>query len=303
MRYKSLLMFIFRISILSATLAQAQDLSEVQFKAIKAADNIYMLEGAGGNIGVFFGVDGLFLIDDQFAPLHEKLLAKITEISAGAITGFDDAFLLNTHFHHDHTGGNELIGEAGALIFAHENVRERVAHEHVVPFFKSTNPALKKSGLPVVTFSRDMTLHLNGDSLKITHVENAHTDGDAFVHFTKANVIHTGDLMFKGTYPFYDIDNGGAVVGLISAVEKLISLSDDATIIIPGHGSISNLAELKEYQNMLVTTSDRVRQLIADGKTLEQAQATNPTAEFDEKFNGFISNEAFVGLLYRDLSK
>lgn len=289
--------------ILIAISATAQNLDEVQYRPVKAADNIYMLQGAGGNIGLFFGPDGLFLIDDQFAPLHEKLLAQITELSGGAIKDFDNAFLINTHFHSDHTGGNELIGESGGLIFAHENVRQRLTVEQFVPFFDSRSAAVKRVGLPVITFSRDLTFHLNGDSLSVFHVENAHTDGDAIVHFTKANVIHTGDIVFNGTYPFYDLDNGGSTAGLIGAVEKILSLCNEETVIIPGHGSISNSAELKEYHNMLTTTFERVRELVASGKNLEQVQAANPTEEFDDRFNGFISNDAFVGFLYRDLTE
>lgn len=287
---------------LIATMANSQEFEDVQYTPVRVTENIYMLQGAGGNIGCFFGPDGLFLIDDQFAPLHQKLLDKIEDISNGAISGFDDAFLINTHFHHDHTGGNELIGESGGIIFAHENVRQRLSAEQYVPFFDTRNPALKPSGLPVIVFKQDITFHLNGDSLLVFHLEKAHTDGDLAVHFTKANVIHSGDILFTGTYPFIDIDNGGSTEGLIKAVEKLLTLCDDNTIIIPGHGEISNTTELREYHNMLTITRERVRQLQAEGRTLEQVQAANPTAEFDDKFDGFISNNAFVGLLFRDLS-
>ena len=289
--------------ILITNSAYAQDFDKVQYTPVRVTDNIYMLKGAGGNIGLFFGPDGLFLIDDQFAPLHEKLLAQITELSGGAFKDFDNAFLINTHFHHDHTGGNELIGESGGIIFAHENVRQRLTVEQFVPFFDSRSPALKPAGLPVITFSRDLTFHLNGDSLSVFHAPSAHTDGDAIVHFTKANVIHAGDIVFTGTYPFYDLDNGGSTNGLIGAVEQILALCDENTVIIPGHGEISNSAGLKEYLTMLTTTFERVRELVAEGKTLEQVQAAEPTEEFDDKFNGFISNDAFIGLLYRDLNE
>jgi glyoxylase-like metal-dependent hydrolase (beta-lactamase superfamily II) len=281
----------------------AQDLENVQFTSIKAADNIYMLQGTGGNIGLFFGDDGVFLIDDQFAPLHEKLIAKIKELTGSADIDLGNAFLINTHFHGDHTGGNELLGASGAVIVAHENGRQRLTGESYVPFFDSRNPALPKAGLPVITFSSDITFHLNGDSVRVVHVSEAHTDGDAFVHFTEANVIHAGDILFMQTYPFIDLDNGGSVAGLIGGVEMLLAISDDKTKIIPGHGDMTDRAGLASYHKMLTSTFARVRQFVNEGKTLEQIQAAKPTAEFDSVFAGFISGGAFVGLLHRDLTE
>lgn len=285
------------------TAVVAQDFDEVQFTSIKAADNIYMLQGAGGNIGLFFGPDGVFLIDDQFAPLHEKLVAQITELSGGAATDLSDAFLINTHFHPDHTDGNEIIGESGGIIFAHENVRQRLSVEQFVPFFNSRHPALSAAGLPVITFTRDLTFHLNGDSISVLHLRNAHTDGDAIVHFTRANVIHTGDIVFLQTYPLIDLDNGGSVAGMIGAVETILDLADDQTIIIPGHGNISNRSELVQYHLMLTTIYEKASQMVKDGKSLDEIQAAGISKDFDETCDGFIAHEAFIGLVYRDLTE
>lgn len=283
--------------------AAAQDFENVKFTSTKAADNIYMLQGAGGNIGLFFGEDGIFLIDDQFAPLHEKLIAKVNELTGSADIDLYNAFLINTHFHGDHTGGNELLGKSGAIIIAHENGRQRLTAENYVPFFDSHNAALPKAGLPVITFSKDITFHLNGDSVRVVHVGQAHTDGDAFVHFTKANVIHAGDILFMQTYPFIDLDNGGSVAGVIKGTEMILALCNDKTKIIPGHGDMTDRTGLAGYHKMLTTTYATVGRLVDDGKTLEQIQAVKPTAEFDAEFAGFVSGDAFVGLLYRDLTE
>jgi glyoxylase-like metal-dependent hydrolase (beta-lactamase superfamily II) len=287
----------------SFSTAIAQDLDKVQITSVKITDNIYMLQGAGGNIGLSFGSDGIFIIDDQFAPLHEKLIAVIDELTKGKVSESANTFLLNTHFHGDHTGGNELLGKTGAVIMAHQNVRKRLSVEMNIPFFKSTNPAVADVGLPVITFEQDITLHLNGDNVKIIHVGPAHTDGDAIVHFSKADVIHGGDILFSSTYPFIDLDNGGSVSGVIAAVEKIIILAGDKTKIIPGHGDIMTKAGLESYHKMLSTIFERVSEMVADGKTLEEIIASKPTDQFDLQFSGMISDEAFLGFVFRDLTE
>lgn len=303
MSLRLFLVIVVSILLLEVVPTTAQDFENVQFTSVKAADNIYMLQGAGGNIGLFFGEDGIFLIDDQFAPLHEKLIAKINELTGSADIDLSNGFLINTHFHGDHTGGNELLGKSGAIIIAHENGRQRLTTENYVPFFDSRNAALPKAGLPVITFSKDITFHINGDSVRVVHVGQAHTDGDAFVHFTNANVIHAGDILFMQTYPFIDLDNGGSVTGVIKGTEMILALSNDKTRIIPGHGDLTDRAGLESYLKMLTTTYATVGRLVDDGKTLEQIQAAKPTAEFDAEFAGFITGDAFVGLLYRDLTE
>ena len=283
--------------------ASAQDFDAVKFTSVKAAENVRMLQGAGGNIGLFIGPDGVFLIDDQFAPLHEKLVAQIEELAGDSAADPSRVFLINTHFHHDHTGGNELLGEAGAVIIAHDNVRRRLSVDQTVPFLGSASPALKAGGLPVITFDQDLTFHLNGDSVHVVHVGPAHTDGDAIVHFTKANVIHAGDIVFTESYPFIDRDNGGSVAGELEALKTIISLADDRTSIIPGHGKMTNRASLQQIHTMLATIFDKVNRMVADGKSLEQIQAARLTQEYDGQFNGFISGDSFVGFIYAELTE
>jgi len=281
----------------------AQDFDKVQITSVKVADNIYMLQGAGGNIGLSFGSDGIFIIDDQFAPLHEKLIAAIDELTDGKVSESANTFLLNTHFHGDHTGGNELLGKTGAVIMAHRNVRKRLSVEMNIPFFKRTSSPVPEIGLPVITFEQDITLHLNGDDVNIIHVGPAHTDGDAIVHFSKADVIHGGDILFTSSYPFIDMDNGGSVSGVIAAVETILKLAGDKTKIIPGHGDLTDKAGIEDYHKMLSTIFEQVSEMVASGKTLEQIMASKPTADFDAQYNGFISSEAFLGFLYQDLTE
>jgi glyoxylase-like metal-dependent hydrolase (beta-lactamase superfamily II) len=284
--------------------AIAQDYDNVQYTSVRAAENIHMLQGAGGNIGVFLGPDGVFLIDDQFAPLHEKLIAKIQELAAGTDADLARTFLINTHYHRDHTGGNELMGKAGAVIVAHENVRQRLTGEQVIEFLDARTPAMAPEGLPVITFSSDITFHLNGDSIAVIHVEYAHTDGDVIVQFTKANVIHAGDIVFTESYPFVDQENGGSVAGLIEAVETIIDLADDQTAIISGHGTLTDRAGLEQYHEMLSTIYERVARLVDEGKSLDEIQAAKPYVEFDsERSGGFISGDAFVGFIYQELGE
>ena len=281
---KTLIIFTLFVSIT----AVAQDFDKVQINAVKAAENIYLLEGQGGNIGLFWGKQGIFVIDDQFAPLHEKITAKIKEITGGTVNENANTFVINTHFHGDHTGGNELMGKMGAVLVSHENVRKRLSAEQVNKFFNSTKPPMPEGGLPIITFTTSVTFHLNGDSVNVYHVGAAHTDGDAIIHFTKANVIHTGDIVFTNSYPFIDIDNGGSVSGVIKATELLMSLSDVGTKIIPGHGNLTDKAGLEKYHKMLVTIYGRVSKMQAEGKTLEQIQAAKPTSEFDNDYKGFV---------------
>ena len=304
MHTKQIILVVTAVLILTSfSTVRAQDLDKVLITSVKLTDNIYMLQGAGGNIGLSFGSDGIFIIDDQFAPLHEKIIAMIDELTGSTVSENANTFLLNTHFHPDHTGGNELMGKSGTVIVAHNNVRNRLAVEQVIPFFNRTSPQVPQIGLPVITFEHNITLHLNGDSVNIIYVGPAHTDGDAIVHFSKADVIHGGDILFTSSYPFIDMDNGGSVSGVIAAVEKIIELAGDKTKIIPGHGDLTDKAGLESYHKMLSTIFAQVSEMVADGKTLEQIIALKPTSEFDAQYNGFISNEAFLGLLYRDLTE
>ena len=298
--------FVKGLFIAAITIAQfslAQDFDDVQINAVKVTDNIYMLEGRGGNIGLFYGNQGTFIIDDQFAPLHEKIMAKIKEVTAGQVPDNGNMYVVNTHFHGDHTGGNELMGKTGAVIVAHENVRKRLSAEQVNTFFNRTTPPSPEGALPIITFTDDLTFHLNGDSVRVIHVAPAHTDGDAIIHFTKANVIHAGDILFTASYPLVDLDGGGSVKGVIDAVEKIMPMCDANTKIIPGHGTLSDKTVLEKYHRMLTTIRDRVLKLKSEGKTLEQIQASKPTAEYDDIYKGFVSGDNLVEMILRDAEK
>ena len=277
---------------------QAQQ-AEVSFTMTEVAQGIYMLKGQGGNIGLSVGDDGVFMIDDQYAPLTEGIRAEIAKITDQPVR-----FLINTHWHGDHTGGNENLGKGGTVIVAHENVRHRMSSDQFMTFFEREVPASSGGALPVITFDSTVTFHLNGDDIRAFHVEHAHTDGDAIIHFPGANVIHAGDVLFNGQYPFIDMDSGGSVNGVIAAIDRILALCDDKTRIIPGHGALANAADLRVYRSMLANVRDRVAVMVAQGKTLEEVQAAGPSAEFDEQWgNGFINPPNFVREIYLDQTR
>jgi glyoxylase-like metal-dependent hydrolase (beta-lactamase superfamily II) len=282
----------------SAALAQ-QDFSKVEIQTEKLADTVYMMTGAGGNLGVSAGEDAVFVIDDQFAPLTPKILAAIAKLSSKPVK-----FVLNTHWHFDHTGGNENLGKAGAIIVAHENVRKRLSTEGFIAFLGMKTKPEPKVALPVVTFTRDLTFNLNGDELVITHAPRAHTDGDSIVRFGKSNVVHMGDTFFNKLYPFIDTSSGGSVAGMLAAADGVLKTVRDDTKIIPGHGPLGNKADLKAYRDMLAAISGNIRGQIKAGKTLEQVVASKPTAKFDDVWGkGFLPPEKFVEMLYGNLKK
>ena len=276
--------------------ANAAD-EEVTIKTLKVQNGIYMLVGQGGNIGLFIGEDGTFLIDDQFAPLTPKHLEAIK-----AAGGEVPRFLINTHYHADHTGGNENLGKAGTLIFSHDQVRERLTVETVIKAFNMVTPPLPKAALPVVTFSSDITFHLNGDTLRAFHVPRAHTDGDSVIHFKNANVIHSGDAFFNGLYPFIDVDHGGTVKGMIQAADAVLELADGNTKIIPGHGPLGDKAQLQAYRDMLAISYERLSQLKAKGMSMEEAVAEKPLADLEELWGkGMFPGEKWISLVYDGL--
>jgi cyclase len=276
-----------------------QDFSKVEIKTEKLADTVYMMTGAGGNLGLSVGEDAVFVIDDQFAPLTPKIQAAIA-----AITQQPVKFVLNTHWHFDHVGGNENLGKAGALIFAHENVRKRMSTEQFIEFLGTKTKPDPKIALPVVTFTRDVSFHINGDDVRAFHVPRAHTDGDSIIHFARNDVIHMGDVFFNKIYPFIDTSSGGTVEGVIAAADLVLKMSGDKTRIIPGHGPLGTVADLKAYRDMLASVSDRVRSLIKQGKKLDEVVAAKPTAQYDEAWGkGFLAPEKFVAMLYGNLTR
>ncbi len=281
------------------SIAQERDFSKVEITTIPANDNIYMLAGSGGNLGVCVGEDGVLLIDDQFAPLTDKIYEAIAKLTDQPVR-----LLINTHYHYDHVGGNENIGKKGSVIISHENVRKRMSTEQFITFFQKKIPPYPHKAMPIITFTRDITFHVNGEEIDVFHVTNAHTDGDAVVYFKNANVLHTGDIYFNTIYPFIDTSAAGSVDGVIKAVRQILTMIDDETKIIPGHGPMSSKKELQTYVDMLVSISERVRARVKEGKTLEEVIADKPTAEFDGKLGkGFLTPDNFVKILYTDLSR
>jgi cyclase len=283
------------VGLLPLLRAQQPDLSKVQIRTEKLADGLYVLFGAGGNVGVSAGPDGAFLIDDDFAPLTDKILAAVKAISPQPVR-----YVVNTHWHGDHSGGNENLGKSGALIVAHDNVRRRMSAEQFSAAFNMKTPPSPKLALPVITFPDQMTLHLNGDEVHAVHVPPAHTDGDSIVHFRKGNVVHMGDLYFNGMYPFIDVDTGGSLDGMITAAERGLKLVDARTRIIPGHGPVGDQAALGAYHKMLVTIRDRIAPMVKAGRTLAEVKAAAPTKDLDAAWGkGFLKPDQFIEIIFR----
>ena len=286
-------------AVLAAPAFAQEDFSKVEIQTEKLSDNVYMMTGSGGNLGVSVGEDGVFLIDDQFAPLTPKIQAAIAKLSAKPVR-----FMLNTHWHFDHTGGNENLGKAGAIIVAQENVRKRLSSEGFIAFLGMKTQPSPAIALPIVTFTRDVSFHLNGDDIRAFHAPNAHTDGDSVVRFVKANVVHAGDTFFNGLYPFIDTSSGGSVAGVLRAADRILGMAGDKTKIIPGHGPLGTKADLKAYRDMLAAVSGNIAGQIRQGKKLEEVVASKPSAQFDAKWGkGFLAPDKFVEMLYGNLKK
>lgn len=265
----------------------AQDVDEVVLSIHTVSGNVSYIEGRGGNIGLFTGDDGVFLIDDQYAPLTDKIVTAIRTLSNNPIR-----FLVNTHMHPDHTGGNENFGRMGTMIFGHDNVRTQM---EIAGYAEQP---------PLITFSEDMSFHINGETVHVLKVPDAHTNGDAFVRFKGSNVVHTGDVYRTTTYPYIDVNNGGSFLGTIEALNLLIDISDSNTKIIPGHGGISNVDEVTAFRDMLVVIRDRVAKAIREGASLDQIQSGNLTAEYDERWDGsgrIGGSASMLAAVYQDL--
>ena len=287
---------------LAAPLAlQAQappDFSKVEIKTTKLTDNFYTLEGQGGTIGVLPGPDGVFMVDSQFAPLSEKIAAAIKQISDRPIR-----FLVNTHVHGDHTGGDANFGKMGVTIIARENLRNRLEHPNPGANGQPGVP-MPPAGLPVITYDAPLTLHLNGEEIHLIPAPKAHTDGDTFVQLVNANVIMTGDFYRSIQYPNIDRTNGGSLPGLIDALNAVIKAAGPATKIVPGHGPVVDRAAVTAQRDMVIAIRDKVAKLVKEGKTQEQVVAAKPTADYDAKVQQpGTTADRFVGQLYAELKK
>lgn len=298
MKINLLRTLVFAVSTLAVGAVGAhQHFDKVQIKTEKLTNTVYMLTGEGGNMAVSVGKDGVLLVDDQFAPLTPKIKAAIAKISKKPVR-----FLINTHWHFDHVGGNENFGKSGSLIVAHEKARGRMAEEQMIDFFKMKVQPLPKAGLPVVTFVSDVAFHMNDDNIFVFHAPNAHTDGDAIVHFRLNNVIHMGDTFTNKMYPFIDSGAVGTVEGLLRNAEAVLTLCDPTTKIIPGHGPLAGPKDLEAFKHMLKTVADRINDQLKAGKKVEEVVASKPTKEFDAVWgNGFLKPDQFVAILYQNL--
>jgi len=286
------------VAVMAAGAVLAQDWDKVEIKAEALRGNLHVLYGGGGNIGVSAGRDGVFIIDDQYAPLSDKIKAALAGISDKPLR-----FVINTHFHGDHTGGNENMGAVGAVIIAHDNVRQRLtAGAFLKAFDYKMEPAVP-AALPVVTFSDEMSLHLNGEDARIIHVKNAHTDGDSIIHFKGSNIIHAGDTFFNDRLPFIDVSNGGSIDGMISAIKTVLALADDETIIIPGHGLVTDKAGAVTYLAMLEESRRIIVALKSEGKTLEDIQVLDPLNEVNASWRSSPPEwvAKYIGFLFDSL--
>ena len=276
----------------AAPAAAQQSLSNVEIRVERVAPGVAILFGRGGNVGLSHGDDGNVLIDDQYAPLSERILAAVRSVDPDPVR-----FVVNTHWHGDHTGGNENMGRAGAAIVAHDNVRRRMSMEQVVR--GNPVPPSPAGALPIVTFGEGLSFHLNGDEIRIFHVEHAHTDGDALVYWTRANVLHMGDVYFRAFLPFIDLDSGGSVDGLLRAVDQALAIANESTVIVPGHGELARRGDLLAYRDLVSRLATRVRAEIRAGRSLDQIKALR-LADPHGRATDFVTPDFFIETLYRD---
>jgi cyclase len=283
-------------AMLVAQPAIGQD-KDVKITIEKIAPGVAVLFGQGGNIGVSYGTDGTVLIDDQFAPLTPKIQAAVAELGASPVK-----FLINTHWHFDHSGGNENFGKAGSIIMAHDNVRVRMAAGATMG--TRVIPPAAQIALPVITYHDGLKLHLNGDEVRTQYMPGGHTDGDSIVVWRTANVVHMGDLFFhKVTLPFIDLKSGGSAQGMLAAVDKVLAMTNATTRIIPGHGPMATRVDLMAYRDMLKSVIASVQAGIKAKKTLVQIQALKPATKWDVNPDAFIKGDAFVEAVYQSLTK
>ncbi|MDX1702909.1 MAG: MBL fold metallo-hydrolase [Altererythrobacter ishigakiensis] len=281
--------------IVVSPLAAQRDFSEVEITSEELAPGVAVLFGAGGNMAVSHGEDGTVLIDDQFAPLSEKIETAVAYLGASPVK-----YVVNTHWHGDHTGGNEHFGSTGATIFAHDNVRVRMSNEQTRG--ERVIPPSPRAALPVVTYDRGVTLHLNGDTIDVVFVGGGHTDGDSIVRWREKNIVHMGDLYFKiPGWPFVDVESGGDIEDMLFSLDAAINMMDAETKVIPGHGPMSDKSELVAFRNTVGEAVTRIRALRDSGSTLEEAQALRPLDSF-ERGEGFISEDRFIEAVWKSLN-
>jgi len=300
MSSRMLLVWSCAVSLLAGTSAWPSDAptAEPQIMVQQLREGLHVVSGVGSNVAVWHGPDGTVLVDDGIEAHAPQLLAAVEKIAPGPVR-----VVINTHWHPDHTGGNAYLADSGSMVVAHDNVRARMSEPQTVAAYDLEVPAAPPGALPVATFDDEFSLHLNGDRLAALHVESAHTDGDLLLWWEDANVVHVGDVFYSGMYPFIDLGSGGSLAGLVAALETVLSRADSRTIIIPGHGPVSNRAELAAYRDMLVATGRRVRELIGEGRNLDEVLASRPTAAYDAVYGqGSMTVERFVGILYEDLA-
>lgn len=287
------------VFILASCISSAQaNMDDAVISTVKIKDHIHMLQGQGaGNMMVLSGKDGNVLVDDQFAPLVEKINSAIQAINPGMVK-----FLFNTHYHGDHSGGNENFAKLGATIIAHQNVRARLSADQRIINFSQPQKAAPEAAWPVITFGEELNVFLNGEEVMIFHVDNAHTDGDALYYLPRSNVLHTGDCFMKGRFPFIDRNSGGSVDGWIAAASRTLTLIDDETIIIPGHGDLANKKDYREARDAVMTLRDAVKKRIKEGLDLDQIKALNLSKEYDNNFgSGFIKSDAMVTTIFKEI--
>jgi cyclase len=293
MQLRTSLLLISLLSVMNVC-ANAQEIPDQAVKIIKLTDNIHVLMGVGGNIAVSSGADGVFIVDDDMPPIAAKIEAAVRSIQDEPVR-----MVFNTHWHFDHTGGNKHFGEQGALIVAHDNVRERMSTTQFSALFNTESKPSPDVALPIVTFDQSITFHLNGGTIRALHVPAGHTDGDAVLFFEEANIVHMGDLFFNRMYPVIDISAGGSARGMIAAIDAVMPMLNEDTVLIPGHGPVGDVEDLKAFRKMLAVVTNRIQLLVDDGKTVEEVLALNPSINFDDPWAwNFMPPERFVKLVY-----
>lgn len=295
-----LLIIIVLVVLLSLSKLDLINASHLEINTTKLTDNMYIIQGSGGNVILYDVEDGVILVDDQYAPVTEKIEAIIANLTNKSIK-----IVINTHWHPDHTGGNENLGELGAIIISHENVRKRLNDDQFFEFINMTIPALSEKGLPIITFSDNITIYQNDDEIKIVHLDNGHTDGDSAVYFSNNNIIYVGDDFSDRSYPFVDLSSGGSIDGLISSLQKVLLMIDNDTKVIAGHSGISNKTKVEDYLDMLINIKDNINKMMQEEKSLDDIIKSRPTLKYDDIYHdySFIKPKDFITNIYMSLIK